>query len=223
VAADRPRLAAIDTYIETLFVARDAALADNLRRAETAGLPAIQVSPTQGKLLSLLVRMTGARRVLEIGTLGGYSTTWLARGLSSGGAVVSLEVSPAHAAVARESLAAAGTGIEADVRVGAAAELLREMAGAGEAPFDVVFIDADKPGYEAYLALVMPLVRVGTLILADNVIRDGQVMDEPPPDDNARGARAFNRALAAHPRLESIIVPILRHTVDGMSISLVVR
>ena len=223
MASDRPRLAAIDHYIETLFVAPDPALADNLRRAKAAGLPAIQVSPSQGKLLSLLVRMTGARRVLEIGTLGGYSTTWLARGLDPGGVIVSLELSPTHAAVARESLAAAVSGIEVDVRVGPAADLLREMASASEAPFDVVFIDADKPGYETYLALVMPLVRVGTLILADNVIRDGQVMDDPLPDDNARGARAFNAALAAHPRLESIVVPILRHTVDGLSISLVVR
>ncbi len=155
--------------------------------------------------------------------MGGCSTTWLARGLDPGGAIVSLELSPAHAAVARESLAAAVRGIEVDVRVGPVAELLRAMAGAGEAPFDVVFIDADKPGYETYLALVMPLVRAGTLILADKVIRDGQVMDEPSPDDNARGARVFNAALAAHPRLESIIVPILRHTVDGLSLSLVVR
>ena len=137
--------------------------------------------------------------------------------------MVSLELSPVHAAVARASLGAAVPGVVVDVRDGLAAEFLRAMAGAGEAPFDVVFIDADKPGYETCLALVMPLVRVGALILADNVIRDGHVLDEPPPDDNARGARAFNAALAAHPRIESIIVPILRHTVDGLSIALVVR
>jgi predicted O-methyltransferase YrrM len=223
MATDMARLAAIDRYVEQLFVAPDPALAANLRRAEAAGLPPIQVSASQGRLLSLLVRMVGARRVLEIGTLGGYSTTWLARGLEPGGAVVTLELEPAHAAVARQSIAAAVADVSVDVRVGPAADLLRAMARAGEPPFDVVFIDADKPGYETYLSLVMPLVRVGTVILADNVIRDGRVMDDPPPDDNARGARAFNAALAAHPRLEAIIVPILRHTVDGLAIALVVR
>lgn len=219
---DSKRLAAIDHYIEALFVAPDPGLAANLGRAELAGLPAIQVSANQGKLLSLLMRMTGARRVLEIGTLGGYSTTWLARGVVPGGTVVTLEVDSQHAAVARQSLAAAVTGVTIDVRVGAAADLLRAMANAGEAPFDAVFIDADKPAYATYLELVMPLVRVGALILADNVIRDGGVMDDPPPDDNARGARAFNAALAAHPRLDAIVVPILRHTVDGLAIALVV-
>lgn len=221
--ADRARLAAIDAYIERLFVPADAALAANLRRAEAAGLPPIQVSPSEGKLLSLLTRMCGARRALEIGTLGGYSTTWIARGLAPGGTIVTLELSEAHAAVARASLAAVDVDVTVDVRVGPAAEHLAAMAAAGEPPFDVVFIDADKPGYETYLALVMPLVRVGSLILADNVIRDGAVMDEPPPDDNARGAAAFNRALAAHPRLEAVVVPIVRQVVDGLAIAFVVR
>lgn len=223
MAADRARLAAIDAYIERLFVRPDPALSANLRRAETAGLPAIQVSPSEGKLLSLLTRMCGARRALEIGTLGGYSTTWLARGLAPGGTIVTLELSEAHAAVARASLAVVDLDVTVDVRVGPAADQLAVMAAGGEPPFDVVFIDADKPGYETYLALVMPLVRVGSLILADNVIRDGAVMDEPPPDDNARGAAAFNRALAAHPRLEAIVVPIVRQVVDGLAIALVVR
>jgi predicted O-methyltransferase YrrM len=220
---DRARLAAIDAYIERLFVPPDAALSANLRRAETAGLPPIQVSPSEGKLLWLLTRMCGARRALEIGTLGGYSTTWLARGLAPGGTIVTLELSDAHAAVARASLAAVNLDVTVDVRVGPAAAQLAAMAAAGEPPFDVVFIDADKPGYEAYLGLVMPLVRVGSLILADNVIRDGAVLDDLPSDDNARGAAAFNRAVATHPRLEAIVVPIVRQVVDGLAIALVVR
>ncbi|MBL8139305.1 MAG: O-methyltransferase [Acidobacteria bacterium] len=223
MSADGARLAAIDAYIERLFVPPDAALSANLRRAETAGLPPIQVSPSEGKLLWLLTRMCGARRALEIGTLGGYSTTWLARGLAPGGTVVTLELSDAHAAVARASLAAVELDVTVDVRVGPAAAQLAAMAAAGEPPFDVVFIDADKPGYEAYLGLVMPLVRVGSLILADNVIRDGAVLDDLPSDDNARGAAAFNRAVATHPRLEAIVVPIVRQVVDGLAIALVVR
>ena len=221
--ASDPHLVRIDDYVERLFVPPDPVLDANLAHAASAGLPDIQVSATEGKLLSLLVRLAGARRVLEIGTLGGYSTTWLARGLAPGGTVVTLELSDAHAAVARASLAAVELDVTVDVRVGPAAAQLAAMAAAGEPPFDVVFIDADKPGYEAYLGLVMPLVRVGSLILADNVIRDGAVLDDLPSDDNARGAAAFNRAVATHPRLEAIVVPIVRQVVDGLAIALVVR
>jgi predicted O-methyltransferase YrrM len=211
----------IDDYVERLFAPEDPVLASNLERAAAAGLPAIQVSRTEGQLLKLLVRLAGARRVLEIGTLGAYSTTWLARGLAPGGVVVSLEVEPRHAAVARASLAEAGLDAVVDVRVGRAGDTLRAMAAAGEAPFDVVFIDADKPGYPAYLDLVMPLTRPGTLILADNVIRDGTVADDPPPDANASGAHAFNTALAAHPRLDAVIVPVIREYVDGLALAIV--
>ena len=219
-AAD-PHLRRLDAYVERLFVADDPVLAANLARAEAAGLPPIQVSPSQGKLLALLVRMTGARRVLEIGTLGGYSTTWLARGLAPGGVVVSLELDPRHAAVARTSLASVAPGVTIDLRVGPAAATLRAMADAGEAPFDVVFIDADKPGYPAYLELVLPLTRPGSVVLADNVLRDGRVIDEPPPDANAAGAAAFNAALATHPRLDAVIVPVIREYVDGLALAIV--
>lgn len=219
--ATDPHLRRLDAYVERLFVADDPVLTANLARAEAAGLPPIQVSPSQGKLLALLVRMTGARRVLEIGTLGGYSTTWLARGLAPGGVVVSLELEPRHAAVARASLAAVAPGVTIDVRVGPAAATLRAMADAGEAAFDVVFIDADKPGYPAYLELVLPLTRPGSVVLADNVLRDGRVIDEPPPDANAAGAAAFNTALAAHPRLEAVIVPVIREYVDGLALAIV--
>lgn len=218
---DDPHLARIDAYVERLFVGGDPMLAANLRRAAAAGLPSIQVSPAEGKLLSLLVRLTGARRVLEIGTLGGYSTTWLARGVAPGGVVVSLELDRRHAEVARQSIAESVEGVTVDVRVGRADETLQAMAAAGEAPFDVVFLDADKPGYPRYLDLVMALVRPGTLILADNVLRDGAVADQPPPDANAAGAHAFNRALAAHPRLDAVILPVIRGYVDGLALAIV--
>ncbi len=214
-------LTRVDDYIEALFVPPDDALAANLAAAAAAGLPPIQVSPCQGKLLYLLVKLARATRVLEIGTLGGYSTTWLGRALPPGGCVVSLELEARHAAVARASIAQGAPGVEVDVRVGAAADLLRSMIAAGEPPFDVVFIDADKPGYEMYLSLAVELSRPGTLILADNVIRNGLVMDQAPNDANAVAARAFNAALAAHPRLEALILPIVRHYVDGLAIAIV--
>ncbi len=217
----QPRLARIDAYIESLFGGDDAALIQNLADARAAGLPDINVSPNQGRLLYLLAKMAGAERVLEIGTLGGYSTTWLARALPSTGVVVTLELNPAHAAVARRNIARAAPACRVEVWVGAAADSLRQITAAREPRFDFVFIDADKPGYIEYLELVLPLCRQGTVIVADNVIRDGLVLDTAPTDGNTQAARAFNAAIAAHPRLESIIVPIVRRTIDGMSISLV--
>lgn len=215
------RLEQIDDYITSLFGGDDLALAQNLADAEAGGLPSINVSTNQGRLLYLLARMSRAERVLEIGTLGGYSTTWLARALPPGGLVISLELNAHHAEVARTSIARAMTGANVEVRVGPAADTLRQMAQAHEPPFDFIFIDADKPGYVQYLTLVMPLTRSGTVIVADNLIRDGLVMAVNLPDDNTKGARAFNAAIAADPRLESTILPIVRRTIDGMSISIV--
>lgn len=217
--ADDPALARVDAYIEALFAPEDEVLRENLRTAERAGLPEIQVSPSQGKLLYLLAKIAGARRVLEVGTLGGYSTTWLARAIGPDGTIVSLELDPRHAAAARESLARLDHAPAIDIRVGPAADALRTMAAIGEAPFDLVFIDADKVSYAAYLELALPLTRAGSLILADNVVRNGLVVDDQPVDPNARGARAFNAAIAAHPRLESIVVPVIRRYLDGLSIS----
>lgn len=214
------KLEQIDRYIEQLFGGEDPALRANLADCTAAGLPPINVSPNQGRLLYLLAKISRAERILEIGTLGGYSTTWLARALPATGLVVSLELNAAHAAVARRNVERAAPAARVDIRVGPAAAALRAMA-ATESPFDFVFIDADKPGYLGYLELVMPLSRSGTVIVADNVIRDGLVMTATPPDDNAKGAKAFNEAVAAHPRLESIIVPLVRNTIDGMSISVV--
>jgi caffeoyl-CoA O-methyltransferase len=211
----------IDDYVERLFLPPDAALQRNLAAAKAAGLPTINVSATEGKLLQLLVKMVGARRILEIGTLGGYSTTWLARALPQGGTVVSLEVNPKHAAVARENVSGVAPGVTIDIRVGDAKTSLESMIAAHEPPFDAVFIDADKMGYIAYLELSLQLVHSGSVILADNLIRHGLVLDETTEDVNARGAQIFNRAIAAHPRLESLVLPIIRDKVDGLSISIV--
>src|SRR5262245_22475107 len=207
-------LLAIDRYIEDLFAPSDATLENNLKAAEAAGLPTINVSAAEGKLLYLLAKISGARRILEIGTLGGYSTTWLARALPEGGVVVSLELEARHAQVAEKNLVRAGVGSRVSILVGPADLSLRRLIEAQEPAFDMVFIDADKPGYSVYLDLAMRISRPGTVIVADNVIRDGAVMDPSPADENARAARAFNAKVASHPRLESIILPSYKGKID---------
>jgi caffeoyl-CoA O-methyltransferase len=211
----------IEKYIESLFVAPDPVLTQNISDADEAGLPAIQVSPNQGKLLYLLLKMCGASRVLEIGTLGGYSTTWLARALGDGGSVTSLELNQTHADVARKNVDRAGVGARVTIHVGPAEQTLQRLIDQRVPKFDLIFIDADKPGYPRYLDLSLQLSRPGTVVLADNLIRDGGVMDAVPEEENARAARAFNAILAADQRLESIIIPVLGKKVDGMSISIV--
>jgi predicted O-methyltransferase YrrM len=167
----------IDAYIERLFVAPDDTLDQNLQDTAAAGLPAINVSPAQGKFLYLLVKMAGAKRALEIGTLGGYSSTWLARALPADGVLVTLELDPKHAAVAKANIARSAPQATVDIRVGSAADILQRMIDAREAAFDVVFIDADKTGYVKYLELSLQLSRPGTVIIADNVIRHGSVLE----------------------------------------------
>lgn len=214
-------LEGIEKYIERLFVPPDAALEQNLKDAEAAGMPAIAVAPDQGRLIYILAKMAGAKRILEIGTLGGYSTTLLARALPKSGRLVTLEMKDAHAAVARKNLDRAGVGGLVDIRVGPAGETLDKMIKAGEEAFDLVFIDADKTGYVGYLNQVLQLSRPGTVILADNLIRHGDILQASPPDEMAAGVKAFNELIASHPRLESILLPILKGKVDGMSISIV--
>lgn len=221
LAFDEQLAQQIDTYIESLFITRDPALTANLANANAAGLPHINVTPNQGKFLYLLVRIAGARRVLEIGTLGGYSTTWLGRALPNGGRLITLEFSPLHAATARKNILDAGLDEITEVRVGDAAASMRTMIDGGEPPFDFIFIDADKPGYVMYLDLALRLSRTGTVIVADNVIRNGGVLEVDPEDANARGAKDYNAAIAAHPQLESIVLPMFKDKIDGIAISLV--
>ena len=211
----------IDKYIEALFVAGDAVLEQGLTDAAAAGLPAIQVSATQGKMLYLLAKMSGARHILEIGTLGGYSTTWLARALPDAGSVTTLELDRKHAEVARQNIDRAGIGSRVKIEIGPAGKTMQRLIDQRVEPFDLIFIDADKTGYETYLDLSLRLSRSGTVIIADNLIRDGLVLDPSVADENARAARAFNAKLAADSRLESIIVPAMGKRIDGMSISIV--
>jgi len=218
---DERLLKAVDGYVEALFVPPDPVMRQGLLDAQAAGMPAIQVSPTQGKLLFLIAKIAHANRILEIGTLGGYSTTWLARALPPEGVLITLELDPKHAGVARKNLKRAGLDQLVDVRVGVASGLLTDLIESHAEPFDLIFIDADKPGYREYLDLSIRLSHRGTVILADNLIRNGRVLEEQPPDENARGARAYNRAIAEDLRLDSIILPLFRDKLDGMSISVV--
>jgi predicted O-methyltransferase YrrM len=213
----RTLLTEIDDYIEGLFAPQDAALEAALRESQRAGLPEIQVSPNEGKLLQVLAELVGARRILEIGTLGGYSAINLARGMAEGGTLISLEIDERHARVARNNIEHAGLARKVEIRVGAAGELLAELAAGGEGPFDLVFIDADKEGYPEYLEWSLRLSRPGSLILADNTIRGGSVLD--PRDESARATRDFNEKLANDPRLSAIVLPLIRERVDGLAIA----
>jgi predicted O-methyltransferase YrrM len=207
----------VDRYIESLCVPADPVLVAALRDAQAAGLPEINVSPNEGKLLHLLAKLANPRRNLEIGTLGGYSTIWLARALPADGKLITLELEAKHAAVARRNLERAHLDGKVEVRVGPALDSLARLVADGVAPFDVVFIDADKDSYPAYLDWTLNLTHPGNLILADNVIRRAVT---PAPGTN--GIREFNQKLAAHPRLETILVPVVRHEVDGLAIARVV-
>jgi len=207
----------VDAYVGELFAPPDAALEAALRDSQRAGLPEIHVSPSQGRLLQLLAEIVGARRVLEIGTLGGYSAIHFARALPEDGNLISLELDERHADVARNNIERAELSDKVEVRVGDARELLATLAESGGEPFDLIFIDADKEGYPEYLEWSLHLSRPGTLILGDNAIRGGSVLD--PKDDSARATREFNRMLAEDKRLSSVILPILRERVDGLAIA----
>ncbi len=207
----------IDSYIEELFVPPDPALEGALRRSREAGLPEIQVSPNEGRLLRLLAEIVGARRILEVGTLGGYSAIHLARALPQDGSLVSLELDERYAEVARENIAKADLEDKVEVRVGDARELLARMAEEGERPFDLTFIDADKGGYPGYLEWALRLSRPSSLILADNTIWGGSVID--PEDETFRAMREFNEVLAEDSRLSAIILPLMRERVDGLAIA----
>ncbi len=187
----------VDDYLGGLLLPPDPMLDAALAASDAAGLPAISVAPNQGKMLHLLVRVTGARRVLEIGTLGGYSTIWLARGLPTGGRLVTLEYEPRHAEIARANIARVGLADRVEVRVGSAHATLPALAAEKGAPFDLVFIDADKQSYAEYFDWALRLTRPGGLIIADNVIRQGAVADADSADERAVGVRRFYERVAA--------------------------
>lgn len=174
--------------------------------SESAGLPSIQVSPSQGKLLALIASAIGARRILEVGTLGAYSTIWLARALPADGRLVSLELSPRHAKVARANIRRAHVADRVRVVVGAASETLRGPECRALAPYDLVFLDADKPGYADYLEAVLPLCRNGAVLVADNVVREGRIAHRSERDPNVRGIRHFLERVGSDPRMDAVVI-----------------
>ena len=219
--------AAVDHYLEQCLLGGDQTLRTALSAALTAsaaaGLPAIQVSPTQGKLLRLLVRLSGARSVLEVGTLGGYSTIWLASALPAGGRLLTLEAEPHHADVARSNLERAGFGGVVEVRTGRALDSLPRVAEEGWAPFDFVFIDADKPGNADYVGWALRLSRPGTVIVVDNVVRDGTVLDADSDDPTVQGTRRLFDFLAGEPRLDATAIQTVgTKGYDGFALARVV-
>ncbi|CAN5841425.1 O-methyltransferase [soil metagenome] len=216
------RWTAVDSYISDLLVRPDETLEAALEGSEAAGLPAIQVAANQGKLLHLLARLQGARSILEVGTLGGYSTIWLARALPPGGRLITLELEPRHAEVARANIARAGLAERVEVRVGPASESLPRLTQEGVEPFDLVFIDADKEGYPDYLDWALQLTRPGSLIVADNVVRGGALIDPDSSDPRVQAVRRFIELVAAEPRLDATVIQTVGSKgYDGLAFALV--
>jgi predicted O-methyltransferase YrrM len=214
----------VDQYLTDLLVRPEPSLHSALVASHDAGLPAINVSPPQGKLLQLLIKWKNARRILEIGTLGAYSTIWLARALPPDGRLVTLESEPTHAAVARSNLSRAGLNHLVDLHVGPAVETLERLAALRTPPFDFIFIDADKPSYPDYLQWSLKLSRPGTLIIADNTIRDGAVIDAHNVDPRVQGVRKLHELIAAEPRLSATALQTVGSKgYDGFTIALVIE
>lgn len=213
---------AVDRYTTELLIPPDPALDAALQASAAAGLPSINVAPNQGRLLQLLALSCGARNILEIGTLGGYSTIWLARALPADGRLITLEADPKHAEVARTNLARAGVADIVEVRIGKALDTLPQLAAEVRAPFDLVFIDADKQNTAAYFDWALKLTRRGSLIITDNVVRGGAVADADSPDTNVQGIRRFMDALAAEPRVSATVIQTVGSKgYDGLAFAVV--
>jgi predicted O-methyltransferase YrrM len=213
---------AVDHYITDTLIPADPALKAALEASTAAGLPEIQVAPNQGKLLHMLARLQGARAILEIGTLGGYSTIWLGRALPKDGRLISLEVDPKHAEVARANIALAGLASVVEVRVGPAIQSLPAIAAENRGPFDLIFIDADKATIPEYFTWSLKLSRPGTLIVVDNVVRGGAVIEPKSEDSSVQGVRKLFAMLAAEPRVTATALQTLGSKgYDGLAIALV--
>lgn len=219
---DQERWTSVDRFLEDRFIGPDAALDAALQASRDANLPNIQVSPAQGKMLHLLARGMGARNILEIGTLGAYSTIWLARALPAGGRLITLEAESKHAEVARANLARAGLSDVVELRLGRASETLPQLVAERRGPFDLIFIDADKPGYTEYLGWSLKLSRPGTVIVSDNVVRKGAVADPASDDVKVQGVRQFLEVLAAEPRVSATVVQTVGSKgYDGFALAVV--
>ena len=212
----------VDDYIRNWFAPEDAALQETITSLSEEGIPQISVSANQGRLLQILIKMAGAKKILELGTLGGYSTIWMARALPADGRLISVEINAHHAAVAQKNIQKAGVSDKVEIRIGNALDALQEMIQKKEGPFDFIFIDADKPPYAEYFQHALQLSRRGTVIICDNVIRDGKVLDENTTDESAKGAHRFNKVLS---ETESVTATILQTVgakeYDGIAIAIV--
>jgi predicted O-methyltransferase YrrM len=212
----------VDQYFSESLLPSDPILESALEASVAAGLPAISVSPNQGKLLQMLAQIVGARSILEIGTLGGYSTIWMARGLRAGGRLITLEVDPKHAEVAQLNVARAGLRDVVEVRIGNAVEILPQLSAERRGPFDLIFIDADKPNIPTYFEWALKLSRPGTLIIVDNVVRDGAVIDPDSSDPSVQGVRRFIQLLGAESRASGTVIQTVGiKGYDGFAIVLV--
>ncbi|WP_020474138.1 O-methyltransferase [Zavarzinella formosa] len=212
----------VDQYFADLLLPADPVLEAALKASDDAGLPAINVTPNQGKLLQLLAKIRGARTILEIGTLGGYSTIWLARALPADGRLITLEVDAKHAEVARQNIEFAGLAAIVDIRLGKALDTLPQLAAEGSGPYDMFFIDADKPSNPDYFKWALKLSRSGTIIIVDNVVRKGAVIDSANEDASVQGVRRLMEIMAAEPRVTATAIQTVGGKgYDGFAIALV--
>jgi predicted O-methyltransferase YrrM len=219
---DQKIFEAVDQYISDLFIAPDEALTAAEQSHRLENIPLINVSPNLGKLLYLFAKLSKAKKILEVGTLAGYSTIWMAKALPEDGSLISLEIDPRHAEVARRNIDRAGLSSKVEIRVGKAIESLPRLVKEKAGPFDMIFIDADKPPYTEYFEWALKLSRPGTLIIADKVIRDGKVLDQNHDDPMVKGAQRFNTALAANRKVSATILQTIGiKEYDGMAIAIV--
>jgi len=221
---DKNIFEAVDNYIDGLLVPEDNALLVTKQSLEDAGMPQISVSANQGKFLHIMALLCNAKKILEVGTLAGYSTIWLARALPKNGKLITIELDPKHAAVAKKNIEVAGLSDQVEIRVGKAMDVLDKLEKENAGPFDMIFIDADKAPYTEYFQYALRMSRPGTLIVADNVIRDGKVLDPNHTDEMVKGAQRFNKSLAANKDVVATIIQTVGvKEYDGMALAVVTK
>jgi predicted O-methyltransferase YrrM len=219
---DQQMFERVDSYISGLLAPEDEVLQQTIKSLDEAGMPQISISANQGKFLQIIALMCNAKKILELGTLGGYSTIWLARVLPDDGKIVTVEFDPHHASIARKNIEKAGLSDKVDLRVGKASDAMVQLKEAGETSFDLIFIDADKPPYKEYFEAALELARPGAVIICDNVVREGKVLDENSDDDRVTGVRRLNQMLSGNKKVTAIILQTVgAKEYDGMAIAFV--
>lgn len=219
---DQEMFEKVDHYISQLLAPEDEVLQQTIKSLDEAGMPQISITANQGKFLQIIAMMNGTKKILELGTLGGYSTIWLARALPADGRIVTVEFDPHHAVIARKNIENAGLLEKVDLRVGKASEVMEQLKAAGETNFDLIFIDADKPPYKEYFEAALELARLGAVIICDNVIREGKVLEENSSDDRVTGVRRLNQMLSENTKVTATILQTVgAKEYDGMAIAFV--